>query len=547
MTSSTLLGASRPRIEGEPTDRDGNPIIVGTRGELAIELMRRAGMVLEEWQQDSLRLMMSVRADGNWACRHYCEWCPRQNGKGALIEARALAGFLLLGEKEIVWSAHEFQTANKEFTRLWALFCKLGTEVRPGDPRLLDIAIRPGESIRVKVSSSNANKGFKRLDTNATIEFIARSKGGGRGFSGDLIVLDEAFALTVEHQDALQPTMRARPKAQVVYMSTPPLDGDSGEIMFGMRSRAEDEDFVRLGYRDWGIDGDLDHLEEIDLDDRTLWAASNPALGGPRMTEETVEDDRRTMRSRGGRGFAKECLGVWPLPRSVAGGSISVKDWEKVLDGESVRDKAAGCALGVHLSVERDYAAIFLYGLREDRAGHGQMVDYRAGTEWVAARLKLLKELLDPVGIGMLKAVYTYLKDDLDAEGLRPPEDATKPERGDILVMSAGDSAAACGKLLVSTRQHTIHVKPDSDPERAEILNDAVKGAKTRRMGDTVAWSFKDEDDEPSPVQAMTNAKFTYGRRINVVTKAYGPAKPTPQPESTDDRSLFRPTERLNI
>jgi len=547
VTSSTsLIGARRPRVEGLPTDRDGNPLIVGTRGQLAIELARRAGLILEPWQQDSLRLMMAVRADGLWACRHYCEWCPRQNGKGVLIRARALAGFLLLGEQEIVWSAHEFKTANKEFRRLWRLFRKLGTEVRRGDPTLLDIAVRPGESIRVKVTQGNDNKGFQRLDTEATIEFVARSKGSGRGFSGDLVVLDEAFALTVEHQDALQPTMRARPKAQVVYVSTPPLDGDSGEIMFGMRARAEAEDFVRLGYRDWGIDGDLDHLEEIDLDDRTLWAASNPALGGPRMTEEDVEDDRRTMTARGGRGFAKECLGVWPLPLTVAGGSISRRDWEKILDPESLRDKAKGCALGVDLSVERDYAAIFLYGLREDGLGHGILVDYVAGTDWVVPRLAVLKALLDPVGIGMLKGTYDYLKDELTDEGLLVPEDPVKPARGDILVIGGADSAAACGKILTATRQHAIRIKPD--PEQPEHLDDAVKTARTRRSGETLVWARADADDDTSPVVAMTAARFTYYRRINVVSQAVTASMPASMPPSAEDsRAVFRPTERLNI
>lgn len=160
MTSSTLLGASRPRVEGHPPFTE-------SKGQLAINLAARAGLILDPWQQDSLRIMMAVRPDGKWVCRHYCEWIPRQNGKGVLIEARALAAFLLLGDKEIVWSAHEVKTARKEFTRLWALFRKLGTEVRLGDPTLLDIPVRDGESIRVKVNQGNDNRGFERLDTNA--------------------------------------------------------------------------------------------------------------------------------------------------------------------------------------------------------------------------------------------------------------------------------------------------------------------------------------------------------------------------------------------
>ncbi|GAB3429861.1 hypothetical protein [Actinophytocola sediminis] len=542
MTSSTLLTDSRPRprVEGYPEFR-------ASKGELAVKLAARAGLILDPWQQESLRIMMAVRPDGRWVCRHYCEWVPRQNGKGAIIEARTLAGFLLLGEQEIVWSAHEFKTANKEFVRLKKLVRKLGTEVRPGDPSLLDIPIRPGQPpIRVKVSSGNDNKGFTRLDTGATILFVARSDGSGRGFSGDLIVLDESFALTPEHQDAMQPTMRARPNPQVVYVSTPPLNGNSGEIMFEMRARAEAEDFKRLGYRDWGAAGDLDHLEQIDLDDRALWAATNPAYG-IRIDDEDVEDDRRTMTSRGGRGFARECLGIWPLPVGVAGGSIAKADWETLLDPMSTRDRSAGLAIGVDLSLHRDYAAIFLFGRQPDGRGHARIVDYVAGTDWVVPRLEVLAELHEPVTIAMGRNTFTFLKTQLTAAKFTEPVDPKKPKRGDLAVMTAADQAAACTQLIQATRLHTFRVKPDE--ELPEILNDAVAGAKTRRTGETIAWAHKSEDDETSPVGAMTAARWGFYERIGAV-KDYGPAtapSPPPTTAGTDVREIFRPIGRLNI
>lgn len=538
MTSSTLLGASQPRVEGYPPFTE-------SKGHLAINLAARAGLILDPWQQDSLRIMMAVRPDGKWTCRHYCEWIPRQNGKGVLIEARALAAFLLLGDKEIVWSAHEVKTARKEFTRLWALFRKLGTEVRPGDPTLLDIPVRAGESIRVKVNQGNDNRGFERLDTNATILFVARSKNSTRGFSGDLLILDEAFALTPEQQEALQPTMRARPFAQVVYVSTPPLDGNSGDIMFEMRARAEAGDFKRLGYRDWGLAGDLDHLQKIDLDDRAGWAASNPAYG-IRLDDEDVEDDRKTMRSRGGRGFARECLGIWPLPLTVAGGSIAKDDWEKILGlgAAATRDRSAGCALGVDLSLQKDYGAIFLYGHTPDGLGFGRLVDYVAGTDWIVPRLELLLELLGPVAIGMGRHTFKYLATPLKTAGIVEPADPAKPRKGDLAVMTSADMAAAAGHVLTSTRHHTVRIKPDED--QPEILNDAVEGAKTRRMGDAIVWAHKDEDSETSPIGAWTAARWGYYERIGIA-KSSAPATAPVAPPSRDVREIFRPIERLNI
>lgn len=509
MTSSTLLGASRPRVEGHPEFDQ-------SLGELAVKLAARAGLFLDPWQQESLRIMMARRPDGKWICRHYCEWVPRQNGKGAIIEARTLAAFLLLGDQEIVWSAHEFKTAHKEFVRLWALLCKLGAEAKPGDNTLLDIPTKTGK-IRIKVTQGNDNKGFKRLDTGATILFVARSKGSGRGFSGDLIVLDEAFALTPEHQDAMQPTMRARPRAQVVYVSTPPLSGDTGEIMFEMRVRAEDGDFARLGYRDWGVAGDLDHLEDIDLDDRALWAASNPALGlervgAARLDEEDMLDDRKTMRAYGGRGFARECLGVWPAPRTAAGGKLDPVRWDKLQDPEARR--TGDVALGVNIAPERDYASIALFGSGVDgkgnEAGLGRLVDRRAGTRWIVPKLRELAGSLTPVVIAMNVATLKSLRPALEDAGFVLPETPAERQRGQLLEISASEGAAACGHLIDAVRDLTFRVRPD--PDEPEILDDAALAAKTRRVGEAIAWSTKADENgdrvEISPVEALTAAHF---------------------------------------
>lgn len=499
MTSSTLQGALRPRVEGYPDFSE-------SLGELAVRLAARAGLILDPWQQDSLRIMMARRPDGKWICRHYCEWVPRQNGKGAIIEARALAAFLLLGDQEIVWSAHEFKTAHKEFTRLWRLFERLGTEVKRGDPTELNIPTGTG-TIRVKVTQGNDNKGFKRLDTGATILFVARSKRSGRGFSGDLIVLDEAFSLTPEDQDAMQPTMRARPRAQVVYVSTPPLTGDTGEIMYEMRVRAEDGDFERLGYRDWGLAGDLDHLEDVDLDDRELWAASNPALD-IRLDEEDVLDDRKTMRAFGGRGFARECLGIWPAARTVAGGVIDPVRWEKLQDPDARR--TGDVALGVNIAPARDYASIALFGQGVDgkgnAAGYAQLIVRKAGTQWIVPMLAQLRRELDPVVVAMNAATLKSLRPTLaDAEFVLPdsPDDR---KRGDLVEISASDGAAACGHLIDAVRDLTFRVRPDA--EHPEVLDDAALAAKTRRVGDAIAWSSKGDEAEISPVEAITAGQY---------------------------------------
>jgi phage terminase large subunit-like protein len=154
-------------------------------------------------------------------CFEYCELVARQNGKGAILEARALAGFLLLGEALIMWSAHEYKTAMESFRRMRSLLRRLGTPI--SDTLILLPADLLGHDVYVKVSNTNGDEGFERLDNEQRIKFVARSKGSGRGFTGDCVIIDEAFAYTQEQHEALAPTMSAMPNPQIIYTSSPPL------------------------------------------------------------------------------------------------------------------------------------------------------------------------------------------------------------------------------------------------------------------------------------------------------------------------------------
>ncbi|MGW1000467.1 hypothetical protein [Streptomyces sp. NPDC002520] len=496
--SPTSPPASRARPRAELA-----PPAAYTLGPEACELAERAGLVADPWQADSLDLMMSVRPDGKWACFEFAEWVPRQNGKGAILEIRALAGFLLLGEKLIMWSAHEYKTAIRAFRRMKQLLKRLGKQVGANE-NLLEV-----DGIRIKVINTNGEEGFERLDTNAELKFIARSKGSGRGFTGHVNIIDEAFAYTWEQNEALMPTMRAVPNPQIVYTSTPPLSGDSGDVMYALRQRAEAGGDASLGYRDWGLDGDLEHLADIDLDDLALWEQTNPAWGR-RVTEEATARDRRGMSDQG---FAREILGIWP--KRVEGSTvIDPAKWAAMLDEHSQRDRDAGLALGVDISPLRDSAAICVYGLRADGLGHAQLADYRPGTKWLIPRLVELREALEPLAIAMGKGTFAFLKTALDKEGFQLPEDPEEPEPGDLAVTGAIDMAAATGQVLDGVREQAFRVQPNRH------LDVAVAGAKTKASGDTIAWTPTKSDVDITPLVAMSLARWSYDARSHLLADA---------------------------
>ena len=63
-------------------------------------------------------MAMGERSDATWAAKRVGVSVPRQNGKSQLLVARALAGVLLFGERKIVISAHQQDTAREAFSKL---------------------------------------------------------------------------------------------------------------------------------------------------------------------------------------------------------------------------------------------------------------------------------------------------------------------------------------------------------------------------------------------------------------------------------------------
>jgi hypothetical protein len=457
---------------------------VDSFGDEAAALAAAAGLVLEPWQAVGLRSMLSVRADGKWAAFEYGEICARQNGKTALFMARALAGLLLLGEQLVVWSAHEYKTAMRSFLDLRNLLYTLGERVRDNV-----VAI---DGIEVKVNNTNGEESFERLDTGAQIKLVARSKGSGRGFSIDCLLIDEAFAFTRAQQSALMPTLSARPNPQICYASSPPLDRWSGEPLFALRARAEAGGDGALGWRDWGIGGDLDELARMDvearcvvLDDRERWAVSNPALGRGRVSEESILRNRRTLSDED---FAREVLGVWPVPASEAGGEIPPASWRAAADGGSVFEGPP--ALAVDASDDRTGATVLLAARRSDGRAHIEVFDDRPGLGWVVDRLVELHGkseapvfALDPTSPAGPFAL------ELRARGLTVHE------------VTGREYVQACGEFFDAVIDDRLRHR--DQPQ----LNRAVAVAKRRDVGDGAwAWARRRSGADIRSVVAATLA-----------------------------------------
>lgn len=213
---AVMLGNQEPTYHLAPPARLSS-------GRDAVELAASAGLVLDPWQELVLEGALAEEPDPRRRGKN--RWCapevgvivPRQNGKGGILEARELAGLFLFGERLILHSAHEFKTASEAFKRILVLIQNtpdLWREVKP----------------KGGVRTSHGDEGIE-LRSGQRLRFVARSTGSGRGFTGDCIILDEAYNLSAANMSALLPTLAAVPNPQLWYTSSAPLPRQESDTL----------------------------------------------------------------------------------------------------------------------------------------------------------------------------------------------------------------------------------------------------------------------------------------------------------------------------
>lgn len=450
---------------------DTGPVGVTSAGPEVIELVQSTGRDLDIWQRYVLKQSLQEREDGKWAALEVATLVARQNGKGDLIMARQLGGLFLFGSELSLYSAHEFKTATEMFIRLRDVITNTD-----------DLRRRVH-----KVTEAHGEEGVELLNGNR-LRFIARSRGSGRGFSGDDIYLDEAFNLSSKAVGAIMPTMSARPNPQIMYYSSAPhLDS---EQLRKIQKRGRAGTSRRLRYMEWCA-----RNPGVSLDDRDAWAEANPALG-IRITEEFIEAEREAMDEAE---FSRERLGI---SEDTTGSSvIDMAVWDELEDRVSRRSGVI--VIAADITPERSAGAISFCGRREDGLWHVEVTQHRRGTGWMAPELiRLLKR----------DDITHLVIDDKSQAATLPPEirelldedkDLTRDERerllDKIIITGAQDMATACGFFYTYTL-----LDGETNPILRHIgqasLTVAVAGATKRSIGTAGAWAW----DRRSPAVDIT-------------------------------------------
>jgi phage terminase large subunit-like protein len=455
-------GHQRPRIASVPP-------YVSSSGPEAVELAARVGQPLDDWQGYTLVEGLGEREDGRWSATEVCIIVSRQNGKGAIVETRIIAGLSLFDERLIIYSAHQFRTTQEMFGRTFAL-----VQQSPD----LDSRV-----IRVVRSTNEMGIEFRG---GQRARFLARSAGAGRGFSADCLLLDEGYNLDNRHMDAIVPTLLARPNPQIWYFSSA---GMRISVQLGrLRRRGLARD-PKLAFFEWSARAkSLGDTEDDDFSDPAVWAKANPGLG-TRLSLETLDLAYRTAPE----GFARECLGVGEYPAEGEDWTvISREAWAALVDLDAPRPSPV--AFGVDVAPGRTHTTIAAAGRGQAGLMHVEVIDHRPGTAWVVDRVVELVARYHPVALALDPAHEAgSLIASLEAAGV------------EVTTMSAREVAQAHGQFMeLMCDSKMLRHRDDGD------LNDAVAGAAQRDLSGAKAWDRRSTSTVLSPLVAATAAVWAY-------------------------------------
>ena len=428
----------------------------------AVDVASLAGLDLYDWQAEVLAESMRLRPEvDRWAAREAAVIVARQNGKGAILEARQLAGLFVLGERLQVHSAHEFKTCYEHFRRVKDLVegCDLLRE-------------------QVEIIRTGAGDQAIELKNGCRLRFIARSRSSGRGFSADTVYLDEAFELSDETVAALLPAMSARPNPQIWYTSSAPHA--SSMVLHRVRRRGVEGDDPRLYLAEWGNDPDVDPL------DRDGWARANPSMG-LRISEDDVAAEQRAMPPAL---FARERLGVPDAALDeTQGGPISPARWGELVDGESLPSDES-LRLALDAPPDRMTATFAVAGVRSDGLGH------------VSVRYHV-----PPHEMRALVAIAADLCGQHSTSLVLPPGSPVRAWRGELEAagvpldeLTPAEYAEACGLIVAKVADGGLRHR--GQPE----LSSAVDGLAVRTVGDVDVWARRTSRVNIAPFVAATCA-----------------------------------------
>lgn len=492
-----LLGEQTPRFSLVPS-------APSSAGQEAIDLAASAGLFLEPHQQYVLHGALGERRDGRWAASQVVYVVPRQNGKDTTAEAREIGGLYLFGEMLQTHTAHRYDTVQEHFRRVKKLCITLSDQT--GD-RLKKLK---------KISETNGDE-FIELMSGQRVLFKTRSKLSGRGFSGQVLFLNEAMYLS--DLGSILPSLSAQDAPQVWWMGSAPLPRTESDPLRHLVRKCRAQARVkrqrgagRIAFFEWSAhvelgpqpDGSVKRLTDVDITNTAYRAQANPGLGG-RLGAEWVENvELATMTHEQ---FCAERLGLYEDIEEAADPVIPPEHWaacESPQLGELASVIVKPVVYAFEVSLDRKWSCIAAAGASSVHGTHVEIGENRPGTGWVIDRLLELQAAHTPTAIVCLPSGPAGgLLAEAETKGLKVGVPEGRDAKGELKLhtVTAGDYAQACAAAYDAITDHRWRHLGQGEFDKA------VANAEKRKTGDT--WVFDRRGDvDISPLTAATLAAW---------------------------------------
>ena len=419
------------------------------------------GVGLYPWQQQVVDTALEVDADGRWVHRVVVVTVPRRAGKTRLTQA---VGLHRAASKPgaFSWMTAQDQKSAAEKFRLELL------------PQLQASALGPHLSARTAAGSERVT-----VNGRGTLKLFAPSPEAMHGFDADAVVIDEAWAFTMERgqqlETAAMPTGLTR----------------AGQFQFWIVSAGGDESstwldhWMTLGragtagvcYFEWGADPDAPDYDYTSLE--TLLKA-HPSVADGAIPASAVLEQLHTM---GREGYERSYLGVWPRPSEQAQYRLDPDRWAACSDDLATADSCPVVAIGVEIAPDLSAASVVAAG-RDGLAVTLEVIQAAPGTAWIGPLLEQLHRARPKVPLVMDSLTAASVVAEL------------KRTRVPVTTTGSTDMARACHVIadLVNTGQLTH--RPHHD------LDVAVRKSGRRKLGDGWAWARTTSLDNSALVAA---------------------------------------------
>lgn len=450
--SENLTGSQEPSVRVVPD-------CAYSDGEDAAKIIKASGLTVDEWQRNILIDWMGRKEDGSWSASVGGLSVPRQNGKTLNANGRIASGMIMNAEW-IIYTAHLQKTSSETFLELKGIF---------ETPQLFKY---------VKEIKSAIGREQILLKNGGRVVFVARTRNGGRGLHGDLLIVDEAQEITPEQLASFLPALSASKNPQTIYLGTPPDENTPGTVFRNIRKRATGGNAETTAWAEWSVD------EIGNVHDKERWAKTNPALG-KRIKIATIEAECEQMDADT---FARERLGWWsPIAADNIDYAIDKKSW---LACKSTELKPEGkTAYGIKFSADGSTVCLCGAVCPTDGKARISLIDIKPtaiGLSWLANWLNSRYGQASCVVIDGRNGVDVLV--DKIADTWKHKDSILRPTVKDVL--------ASVSLLTDEINEKTVTWYAEQD-----VLNESAITSTKRAIGG--GWGFGGENSTPIEAAAL--------------------------------------------